>query len=178
MPVRLPYLPADLAEPRELVDAIRKRRGGALLNLDRQLLHSPPIAAGWNQLLGAVRTQLALSPKLRELAMCGVAVLNDAEYEYVHHVPVLLASGGTQAQADALRDMDRAAADTALFDEAERAVLALTIAMTRDVQVSDETFAQVRAQMPDDRQMFELITTIAAYNMVSRILVAIGVQPE
>jgi len=178
MPVRLPYLPADLAEPRELVDAIRKRRGGALLHLDRQLLHSPPIAAGWNQLLGAVRTQLALSPKLRELAMCGVAVLNDAEYEYVHHVPVLLANGGTQAQADALRDMDRAAADTALFDEAERAVLALTIAMTRNVQVSDETFAQVRAQMPDDRQMFELIATIAAYNMVSRILVAIGVQPE
>ena len=43
---RLPYVPADLAEPREAIDAIRKRRGGALLNLDRQLLHSPPQKMG------------------------------------------------------------------------------------------------------------------------------------
>lgn len=175
---RLPYLPADLSEPREIVDAIRKRRGGSLLNLDRQLLHSPPVAMGWNGLLGAVRTQMSLSPKLRELAMCAVAVLNGAEYEYVHHVPELIRAGGTRAQADALRDVARAALDAALFDPTERAALQLTIEMTRAVHVSDATFATMRACLPDDRQMFELITTIAAYNMVSRVLVAVGVQPE
>ena len=46
---RIPYLPADIAEPAELVAAIRKRRGGELINLDRLLLYSPPVAAGWNQ---------------------------------------------------------------------------------------------------------------------------------
>lgn len=175
---RLPYVPADATEPREIVEAIRRRRGGRLLNLDRQLLHSPAVAAGWNHLLGAVRTELALSPKLRELAMCAVAVINDADYEYVHHAPLLVAAGGTQAQADALRDVDRAAADPALFDATERAVLALTIEMTRRVKVDDATFVEARARLPDDRQMFELITTIAAYNMVSRILVAVGIEPE
>jgi alkylhydroperoxidase family enzyme len=175
---RLPYVPADLSEPREIVEAIRKRRGGELIQLDRQLLHSPPVAMGWNGLLGAVRTQMALSPRLRELAMCAVAVLNHAEYEYVHHVPVFLKAGGTQAQADALRDVPRAAADTALFDAAERAALQLTLEMTRDVKVGDATFAAMRAQLPDDRQMFEMIATVAAYNMVSRVLVAIGVEPE
>src|SRR5690606_15711496 len=45
---RIPYQPEDLAEPAEVVDAIRRRRGGKLLELDRMLLHSAPLAAGWN----------------------------------------------------------------------------------------------------------------------------------
>ena len=59
----IPYQPQDLAEPRDLVAAIRARRGGRLLNLDRMLLHSPPLARGWNGYMGAVRTELAVSPK-------------------------------------------------------------------------------------------------------------------
>ena len=175
---RLPYVPADLSEPRDLVEAIRRRRGGELLNLDRQLLHSPPVARGWNMLLGAVRTELDLPARYRELAMCGVAVLNGAEYEYIHHAPLFVREGGTDAQANALRDMDRAAADVSLFDAADRAVLAMTIEMTRNVKVSDATFASAKAAFGSDRQVFELVTVIAAYNMVSRILVAVGVEPE
>jgi alkylhydroperoxidase family enzyme len=175
---RIAYLPAELAEPADLVAAIRKRRGGRLAHLDRLLLHSPPVARGWNQLLGAVRTELSLAPVLREIAMCAVAVINGAEYEFVHHAPELLEAGGTQAQVGALRDIDNAVNDTRLFNAAERAALRLTIEMTRSVKVTDSTFAAARAVLPDERQLFELITTIAAYNMVSRILVAIDVQPE
>lgn len=175
---RLPYVPADLAEPRDVVDAIRARRGGALLNLDRMLLHSPPVAMGWNALLGAVRERMLLSPRLRELAMCGVAALNGADYEWTHHAPLFVAAGGTQAQLDALRDPQRARADTALFDAADRAAIGLTVEMTRGVAVADETFAAVRAALPDDRQVFELVTVIAAYNMVSRVLVATGVSDD
>jgi alkylhydroperoxidase family enzyme len=95
---RIPYLPADLREPADLVDAIRARRGGRLLNLDRMLLYSPPLAAGWNAHLRAVRTQLELDPKLRELAICAVAALNGADYEFVHHAPEFLAAGGSEHQ--------------------------------------------------------------------------------
>ncbi len=175
---RLPYLPADLAEPSTVVDAIRQRRGGRLLHLDRQLLHSPAVAHGWNVFLGAMRGDLALEPRLRELAMCAVAIVNGAEYEYVHHAPLLIAAGATQGQADALRRIDEAAVDAALFDERERAVLAFTIESTRHVAVSDATFDRARRLLGSDRLMFELIATVAAYNMVSRVLVAIGVEPE
>src|SRR5690606_13862838 len=82
MPPRIPYQPADLAEPAEVVDAIRRRRGGDLLELDRMLLHSAPLAAGWNAMMGNVRDQFTVAKKLRELAMCTVAVLNDASYEF------------------------------------------------------------------------------------------------
>jgi alkylhydroperoxidase family enzyme len=174
----LPYVPADVTEPREIVDALRARRGGHLLNLDRMLLHSPPVAMGWNRMMGAVRGELALSPRLKELAMCVVAVLNDAEYEWGHHAPLFLQAGGTAAQLAAMREPLAAARDEALFDAAERAALALTVEMTRQVRVEDTTFAAVRAALPDDRQAFELVTVIAAYNMVSRVLVALGVEPE
>ena len=88
----------DLAEPAELVDAIRKRRGGQFINLDRMLLHSIPIAEGWNHFIGEIRNNLSLDPKLRELAMCGVAVLNGAEYEFFHHAPPFKKAGGTEEQ--------------------------------------------------------------------------------
>ena len=175
---RIPFLAEDLAEPREVVEAIRKRRGGKLFALDRMLLHSPPVAAGWNSLMGAVRTQMSLPGKWRELAMCVVAVLNGAEYEFVAHAPIFIEHGGRADQVTAMRDVFAASADSKHFDEAERAVIQLTIEMTRTVHVSDATFAAARRQLPNDQQMFELIATIASYNMVSRILVATGIRPE
>lgn len=174
---RIPYLPADLHEPREIVDAVRERRGGTLLNLDRMLLYSPELAQGWNAYLGAVRNRLVLSPKLRELAMCAVAVLNGAEYEFVHHAPELLRAGGTQAQVDALLDPERAAADAVLFDATERAALAVAIAMTWAIKVDDPVFDALRARL-SERELIEFIAVVAAYNMVSRFLVALGVEPE
>ncbi|MBI5254894.1 MAG: carboxymuconolactone decarboxylase family protein [Burkholderiales bacterium] len=175
---RLPYLTDEQAGPPELVAAIRARRGGRLGNLDRILLHSPPVATGWGQLMGRVRNELALSPKLKELAMCAVAVLNRADYELHHHAPLLLAAGGTQAQIDALAQLPASAEREDLFDAAERATLALTVQMTRDVAVSDAVFDSVRQALGEDRLVFELITVIAAYNMVSRILVAVGIDIE
>jgi alkylhydroperoxidase family enzyme len=174
---RLPYLPADLDEPRAVVAAIRARRGGALLNLDRMLLHSPPLAAGWNAHLRAVRTELALDPRLRELAICAVAALNRADYEFHHHAPEFERAGGFPEQTLALRDPVAAATDARLFDTAQRAVLQLTVEMTRAVEVSDAAFAAVRAAL-SERHTVELVGTVATYNMVSRFLVALGIEPE
>jgi alkylhydroperoxidase family enzyme len=174
---RIPFVPADLGEPREIVEAVRARRGGRLLNLDRMLLHSPELAQGWNAYLGAVRTRLVLSPRLRELAMCVVAVINGAEYEFIHHAPLLVEAGGTEAQVQALRDPDRALADEALFDETERAALGVAIEMTRKVHVDDAVFEALKARL-GEREIVEFVATVAAYNMVSRFLVALGVDPE
>ena len=174
----IPYKPKDLAEPRELVAAIRARRGGTLLNLDRMLLHSPPFAEGWNGFLRAVRTELTVSPKLRELAICVVALLNHADYEYRHHAPEFLRSGGTAAQLAALGRVGSKDLDLTTFDAAERAVQALAVEMTRNVEVSATTTGAVRAALADDRHVVEIVGVIATYNMVSRFLVALGVEPE
>lgn len=175
---RIPYVPADLDEPREIVEAIRLRRGGTLLNLDRMLLHSPPLARGWNAFLGEVRNNLALPVKLRELAMCVVAVLNCAEYEFHHHAPEFTKAGGTQAQVNALADPQRAMRNDSLFNTAERATIRLCIEMCHEVQVSDSSFEAAKLALPNHQQLVELVGVIATYNMVSRFLVALEVTPE
>ncbi|HEX7635138.1 MAG TPA: carboxymuconolactone decarboxylase family protein [Noviherbaspirillum sp.] len=175
---RIPYQPADLAEPKEIVDAVRARRGGSLLNLDRMLLHSPAFAKGWNNLFREVRNNLELPPKLRELAMCVVAVLNGAEYEFHHHAPEFIKAGGSQEQVQAMRSPETAVADPALFNAAERAAIRLTVEMTRNVKVSDATFEAARTALGNDQFVVELVGVIASYNMVSRVLVALGVEPE
>ena len=174
---RLPYITDQQAGDTALVAAIRKRRGGTLLNLDRQLLHSPAFAQGWNALLGAVRNELAVDPKLRELAMCVVAVINTAEYEFIHHAPEFVKAGGTEEQIAAVERMETVPIDAALFSERENATIALAIQMTRIIEVEDTTFATLQRHL-GDAQTVELVGVVAAYNMVSRFLVALGIEPE
>lgn len=162
----------------EVATAIRARRkGGALLNLDRMLLHSPPVAHGWNTYMGAIRTQLQLSPLLRELAICAVAVLNRADYEWTQHAPEFLAAGGSQAQLDALRSLEVRGENVAVFSAIERTTLALTIEMTRDINLSNATMGALHTYFTP-REITELVSVIASYNMVSRYLVALGIEPE
>lgn len=175
---RVPYLPIDLAEPADIVAPIRKRRGGTLFEPDRVVLHAPEFARGWNAMAQAVRHELSLSPKLRELAICAVGMLNHARFEVEKHVPEFYKAGGNPAQIAALADIPAALRDTTLYDAAERATLQLSLEMTRDVEVSDATFAAVKAVLPSDRQVVELVGTIGFYNMISRVLVALHIEKE
>ncbi len=174
---RLPLLTDDQVGPPELVASIRQRRGGGLLDLDRLLLHSPAFATGWGELMGRVRGALTVPPLLRELAMCGVAAITGAAFEMFHHAPLYREAGGSQAQLAALQRLREGTANDPVFDDQQQAVLALVVAMTRDVQVDDATFARARAVLGSDQAMFELVGVIAAYNMVARILVVMKLEP-
>ncbi|MBM3347061.1 MAG: carboxymuconolactone decarboxylase family protein [Betaproteobacteria bacterium] len=175
---RVPYLPIDLAEPADIVAPIRKRRGGTLLEPDRVVLHAPEFARGWNAIAQAVRHEMSLPAKLRELAICAVGTLNNAKYEVEKHAPEFRKAGGSPAQLAALDDVSAAPRNTALFDAAERATLQLSLEMTRNIEVGDATFAAVRAVLPSDRQVVELVGTIGFYNMISRVLVALHIEKE
>jgi alkylhydroperoxidase family enzyme len=175
---KIPYQSEDTDELQALVASIRSRRDGNLLNLDRMLLHSPPLAEGWSRFMGAVRGDLDLSPKLRELAICAVAVINYAAYEFQVHAPEFVKAGGSMGQLKALLDIDAAIADTDLFDADESAILQLTLEMSRYVAVTNATFEAAREAVPDHRHLVELIGVISAYNMVSRFLVALEIDQE
>lgn len=172
----IPYRNVEDPELAELVATIRARRStGKLLNLDRMLLHSPPFARGWNSMFAAIRNQLQVPAHINELAICAVARLNEADYEWVQHAPEFLAANGTQAQLDALDDVTAACYDTELFSDTERAALRLTLDMTRQVRVRPEIIERAR-QLFGERQLVELMGTIAGYNMVSRFLVVLGID--
>lgn len=180
---RIPYLGDDDVAPHgELVAAIRQRRGGGLAALDRILLHSPPVAEGWNLFFTRLRGNALELPLLyRELAMCAVAMLNGAEYELHHHAPLFVEAGGTAAQVDLLR---RIGSDSAavlaspLWSPPQRDVLRAVVQSTQQVAVDDAALAAARAALGSDRALFELMAVTGAYNMVSRLLVAFDIRPE
>ncbi|NEA98659.1 carboxymuconolactone decarboxylase family protein [Streptomyces sp. SID13726] len=153
----------------EIADRIRARRGGALRPLDRMLLHSPQLADGWNSLLGAIRGRMELPADIRELVILRIAVLNDAPYEWTAHEPEARRAG---LDDDVLSELRRARPH---LDTHHARVIAYTDAMTRDIHVPDELFDALRGDFTD-AELVELTATVAAYNMVSRFLVALDVQ--
>ena len=178
--MRIPdWTPERKPQPEDLVQAILARRGGTLLNLDRALLWSEPLARGWNTYLKAVRTGLGASRQLRELGICTVALLTGAHYEYHHHAPDFLAAGGKQASLDALQAYVQAGGkgEPAGLSGDEALVTRYAAQMTRDVKVDDAVFARMKERF-DTTELVEITSAIATYNMVARFLVALGVSPE
>jgi AhpD family alkylhydroperoxidase len=135
------------------------------------LLHSPPVASGWLNYLTAIRQQSTLPGGLRELVIMRIAVLNGAPYEAEQHAPIALREGVSQVQLDDLDNWQQSKS----YDATQRAVLAYTDAMTKDIHVSPEVFAAVKAVLTD-RLLVELTATVGAYNMVSRFLEALQIH--
>ena len=178
--MRIPdWTPETKPQPDDLVQAILERRGGTFLKLDCALLWSEPLARGWNVYLKNIRTGLSADAKLRELAICTVALLTGAHFEYHHHAPEFLQAGGTQAELDALNSF--AATPTGAvpsgLDAAEALAVQYAARMTLDVKVPDALFAQMQDRF-ETTELVELTAAIATYNMVARFLVALQVENE
>jgi 4-carboxymuconolactone decarboxylase len=161
----------------ELAGMIRRivagRRGG-LLNVYKLLLHSPPLAETWLEHVNAVRWKTQLDGRLREIVIIRIAILNRVDYVIQQHVPALaLADGVSLEECEALRDWQ--ASD--FFNEEERAVLAYTDAMTREVAVPDAVFAEVHGHF-NERELVELTVLIGTYNMHNRVMLALGIDLE
>ncbi|KAJ5647984.1 hypothetical protein N7490_004356 [Penicillium lividum] len=180
--MRLPYVqdppPTNTPDEARILASVQARRGeNPLLPLDLALLHSFPIAEGWNSFFGAIRAQTSLSTVVRELAICRVAVVNGALFEWEQHAPLLQKGGMEDAKLEIIKDsqadFSHECFSSALSPE-ERVVLRYTDAMTRTIKVPDEVFAELKSCF-NPQEVVEITTTIAAYNCVSRILVALDI---
>lgn len=182
--MRLPYVadpPKNLTSPEEeqILQHILARRGSrGLVALDRTLLHSPPVADGWNSLFGAIRTRTSLPTDLREIAICRVALINEAWYEWTHHAPILLqADGFTDDMLKVVGRLDQSAGRGPLTEK-QWTVLRYADAMTRDVRVEEGLFEELKTVGGGgftEKEIVELTATVATYNCVSRFLVALDV---
>jgi AhpD family alkylhydroperoxidase len=162
----------DHPELARLVARIKAERG-KVLDLYKVLLHSPAVMEGWLGLFTAIRQKTKLAGRYRELAILRVAILNGADYEYQAHLPFAQKAGVSAEQIAALKAWQL----SPLFDAAERAVLAYTDTMTKEIQVADELFAEVQKHF-DAQDLVELTATIAGYNLVSRFLEAMQVHHQ
>ncbi|MDQ6619646.1 MAG: carboxymuconolactone decarboxylase family protein [Pseudomonadota bacterium] len=168
VPLVVPGTDPALAEIERCIVAER----GRVSLLYQALLNSGPLAAGWEKLLTAVRKESTVPAHLRELAILRVAVLNGARFEFEAHVPHAHRAGVSQDKIDALTATVLARGD--VYTEDERLVLELTDTMTRDIVVP-EHLMQALTERYDPRTLVEMVATVAAYNMVSRFLVAFNI---
>ena len=172
---RVPLL--EQTQHPELAESIAKikgARGGRLINIYRLMLHSPALANAWFDLNQAVRYGTEIDGQSREIAVIRVAILNDVEYVQQAHGPAYaLKEGLTPEQVAAIANWQ----PSKLFSPEQRALLAYTDAMTRDIRVPDAVFAAVRASFPE-QELVELTITIAGYNLVSRFLEALDIEHD
>lgn len=166
-----PITPGSRPELAELEARILSERG-RISPLYQVLLNSPPIAQGWEQMLSAVRNRNSVPADIRELMILRVAVLNRAPYEFEAHVPHGLAAGLSAQAIESVRQAMPAEATG--LGAAHQVALRLCDAMTRDIEVPEALYQQVREHFGAQGQL-DLVATVAAYNMVSRLLVALQI---
>lgn len=140
--------------------------------------------------MGAIRTQSSFPLHLAELAICYIAVLNGAVYEWTAHSKIYLAAdGGRREVLEALLELKGRSVDGnssssssgdddgglgAVLSEDEKDVLRFTEQSTKHVNVDEELVERLKGKFTD-QQVMELMITVAGYNMVSRFLVGLDV---
>ncbi|KAF2728764.1 4-carboxymuconolactone decarboxylase-like protein [Polyplosphaeria fusca] len=185
--MRVPYAPTEPSNPDDAPIYARiaaRRAPRPLIPLDLALLHNTAVADGWNSFIGAVRTKTSLDAGLKELAISRVAILNHAVHEWNSHAPLALAGGITREglqtarTAEVVRQGDkvREKEEGGLTGE-QWGVLAYADQMTRGVSVDEGLVGRLKGGL-GDKGVVELTVTVAAYNCVSRVLVALDVGEE
>ncbi|MDQ0635192.1 AhpD family alkylhydroperoxidase [Arthrobacter pascens] len=173
---RVPSLSRDDAasvHQQPLWDRIEAERKMPTANIFRSLANAPVLLDAFLSYANAMRDSSLLSPKLRELAILSVGHATGSEYEIAHHQSHGRKAGLTDEQLAAVAEGD----STELFNDTERAVIALARESTLNVNVSDASWAAAAKHL-DDQQMVELTLTIAWYNSGVRVMGLLGIELE
>lgn len=181
--MRLPYAPEtppqDQAKAAEIYERIAARRKPRpLIPLDLTLLHSPPVADGYNSFLNAIRNETLVDQGLMELAICRIGALNGAVWEWRAHAILAVKAGVSKAALEAILDVQSGFGEARVWENLspqEEAVVRYTDAMTKNVDVPQPIFDKLNEIGLGKREVVELTAGIAAYNCVSRFLVALDV---
>lgn len=168
---RVPYLEqSDL--PPEHRDLLARP-----IALNRAMANNPEASRAMSGLAMYIRNKSKLDPRLRELAILQVGYLAKSPYEYSHHVKIGREFGVTDDDIRAIGE--ETAGRPSRLDPLSKAVLRGAREMTRDLAMSDETFAELERALGREK-LIDLVMSIAFYNGVVRLLATlqIDVEPE
>jgi alkylhydroperoxidase family enzyme len=173
---RVPYIDEHSnPELTPLIDTIRRERRGKLIPVYGLLLHSPDIAEQWMHFINAVRWKSSLSSRLREMVILRVALLNNAQYVIdVHMGHFAQGDGLSLAECEHLLDK---VIKPGVFDHSEECAIRYVDELTLGSSVSDATH-EANKKHRSDRELVELSVLIGAYNMHTRMINALKIDPE
>jgi len=114
-----------------------------------------------------------LPPRLRELAVLRVAVLQDCEYEYAQHFVIAQRAGlSAQDVAAVLKPSDAGS-----WSIAEAAVLRAADELAAEHVISDTTWADLQAELTEE-QLLDLVFTLGLYTTLAWALNSLGVPVD
>lgn len=170
---RVKYLQrTDPGADSALFDRLERERKVPTANIFRALANAPALLDQFLSYANAIRAS-DISPKLREMAILTVGHCTGSEYEIAHHQSHGLKAGVSPEQLKAIPDFET----SPLFNDEERAVMALAKESTLKVNVSDATWSKAAAFMSES-QLVELVANIAWYNSGVRFMGALGIELE
>ncbi len=173
----------DSEELRELYDRLSQASGGlglstlgfpGVLNIFKIIAHNPQLLRGWLRMATPlISGGLALSPRLREIAILRIAQLCRSEYEFAHHIRIAEGAGLGREEIAALQDYD----ESELFSELDRAVIAYTDAAGALAPDAPELARGLKRWL-SDRELMELSFCIGHWGMLARVLVPLEVEVD
>jgi len=116
---------------------------------------------------------MALSPRLREIAILRIAQVCGSEYEFAHHIRIALQAGLNEREIASLKNFDK----SECFSELDRAVVRCTDALAALSADASERARQLKRWL-SDRELMELSFCIGHWGMLARVLVPLEVEVD
>jgi alkylhydroperoxidase family enzyme len=161
---RVGPLPVDVA--REAAAGVDVPEYVVGTNVFRTLLVHPPLAHLLHAVLDPLLLNGTLDARLRELVVMRVAWVTGSVYEWSQHWMLAPMFGAPAEDLAAVRDWE--ASDR--FGATDRAILSATDETLAGQAVSDATWDDLAAALPDETQRMELLVLIGGYQMLSGVL--------
>lgn len=174
---QLPYIEPEDADPiTKEVYAKAQARFEMVLNIFKITGNAPEIGAKMWEIFFEILKDGCVEWKTKELLILKTTKMGECLYCVTQHETVSTRLGiPAEKQVDLVGDRYRTSPH---FDEAERAILDLNVALLTDPQaISQELWSRIKKHW-DDAQIVEILVTIGAYLQVSKFGDAMGVELE
>jgi uncharacterized peroxidase-related enzyme len=150
-----------------------RERLGYVANYTRAFSHRPEVLRGWQQLNGAIRSNMDL--RLYELATMAAATRLRSSYCSLAHGKVLVSKFYTAPEvASIARDYSHAG-----LSEREVALMAFADKVaSRAHEITASDIEELRSQGFTDTEVFDIAAAAAARCFFSKLLDAMGAEPD
>ena len=128
---------------------------------------------GWLLFAGALMPGGKLPRRETELVILRVATLAGNDYELTQHRRLGRRAGLSAAEIDRVAD----GPDAEAWTPRERLLLKVTDELHAQRDLSDETWAELRAEL-DERESIELLMLVGHYTMLATTLTTLRVRPD
>lgn len=141
------------------------------LNILGTFAHHPELARAYHTFNGHILFGTTLSPRQRELLVLRVAVVRQAEYEWVQHTVIAADAGLAPDEIARVAE----GPDAPGWSPIDAAMVRAVDELVRDAKVSNETWTVLSGDL-DTQQLMDLVFTVGAYDLLAMATESFGVE--